>query len=653
MDFFAHQDRARASTKRLVLFYILAVLGVLVSLNIVAGIVGTMAHASRDRPAANDVRSAVRATPSQDVASLIPVLGLTTLSTLMLIGLATLFKQLQLGGDGAKIAEMLGGRPLTGAPADLDERKLLNIVEEMSIASGVPMPRVYLMDNEAGINAFAAGTRPEAAVIGVTRGAIRQLNRDELQGVIAHEYSHILNGDMRLNLRLIAMNFGIMAIGYIGLQVLRHAPRSMSRGNKKDGAGAVAVIFSIGLAMMVIGYVGTLFGKLLQSAVSRQREYLADASAVQFTRNPSGIAGALKRIGGISGGSKLESAHAGEVSHMFFSHGVAGFLDSLFATHPPLDKRIRAIEPQFDGKMIASSQAGEPTRPGVSGFNASKVAMPPPLPKSGTRLRVQPTQIKAARSIIDAEEIEFATAMLDALPDELVAATYDPYDARALSLALMLDLANQAVRDAQIELLSTSDEPLARAMAELWPRIALAGPAARLPLLELALPALRHLSPTQLREFRHLCRSCAEMDRHVSPFELAVYKILDRELPVVPPTRSTPRYHSLKAVAEPITMVMSVLASAGGDAQADEAFAVSLSRVDIAGADRQTYDAAKLSAALDVLREASPGIQRRVVDAAAHAVAFDGFVRIEEMELMRAVCAALAVPIPPLLVRQA
>src|SRR5262249_2273093 len=193
-----------------------------------------------------------------------------------------------------------------------DLRKLLNVVEEMSIASGVPMPEVYLMPDEKGINAFAAGTAPDNAVIGVTEGCVRHLKRDELQGVIGHEFSHILNGDMRLNMRLIGVVFGLLCIMLVGRVMLDAfirggSPRSSSARNANPPP-----IFLLAIGLIVIGWPGAFFGRLIQAAVSRQREFLADASAVQFTRNPLGLAGALKKIGGLAYGSRLDSAHAAE-----------------------------------------------------------------------------------------------------------------------------------------------------------------------------------------------------------------------------------------------------------------------------------------------------------------------------------------------------
>lgn len=645
MDFFAHQDRARASTRRLIVVYTLCLLGVVLSLNFIAFLIWGVANGTRTYSHSSQGSASMQTMTislPERIADGLPVFATTTISVLSIVGLATMFKKLQIGGDGAKVAELLGGRPIVAAPSDPQERKLMNVVEEMSLASGVPMPRVYLMENEQGINAFAAGTRPEAAVIGVTRGCIEKLNRDELQGVIAHEFSHILNGDMRLNLRLIALNFGLLAIGYIGLQILRFSPRSSSSRNNKNGGGAGAIL-AFALAMMVIGYIGMFFGKLLQAAVSRQREFLADASAVQFTRNPSGISNALKKIGGFSHGAELKSVHAGEMSHMFFADGVVGLLDSLFATHPPLDKRIKAIDPSFDGKMTRTSPVAANPFPAASGF-----AAPPPLPEAGQRVVAPPAQIVEEVGNIQPEKLSFAGSTIAAIPNAIEAAAADPYSARAVAVALLLDR-DPEVRQRQLQAVHAEDEHVAALAAQLQPHIAQLGPAARLPILDLALPSLHHLSRSQLTAFRNLCDVLSRADRRISAFEIALAKIVDHQL-LSRAEYDIAIYRSVSAVKEPLRIVLSVLALTGGNHQAQRAYDLALARIGLpAGPMAGPEEAKGFDRALSELRQSSPPVQRRVVDACAHGVAADGTVGIEEMELMRAICAALSVPVPPFL----
>ncbi|HTL28953.1 MAG TPA: M48 family metallopeptidase, partial [Tepidisphaeraceae bacterium] len=360
MNFFEHQDRARRSTTRLVFLFIFAVLAIITALNLAAYAIARGVG----------VHEGVRHLSSPTYERVQPLwsnAGMyqwVTVGTLVTILSGTLYKTVQLRKGGAAVAQMLGGTPLipnSGTPAD---RQLQNIVEEMSIASGVPVPQVYVMRNEPGINAFAAGFGPQDAVISVTQGCIDQLNRDELQGVIAHEFSHILNGDMRLNLRLIGILHGILLIALIGYFVLRSMFSSSSssssrRSSSKDGDGGPWIALIIGLALVAIGYIGVFFGRLIQAAVSRQREFLADASAVQFTRNPSGIANALKKIAAASAGSQVDNAQALGTAHLFFASAFRVGFVNLLATHPPLVDRIKAIDPTFDGKLPLGGAATE------------------------------------------------------------------------------------------------------------------------------------------------------------------------------------------------------------------------------------------------------------------------------------------------------
>jgi len=281
MDFFGHQERARRHTSWLVALYALAVGCIIVAVYLVFA-VALAANGDGDTPS-----SLWDPTLFAGVA--------VAISALVFAG--SFFKTMQLSKGGSVVATSLGGRLVAPNTRNGDERKLLNVVEEMALAAGIAVPQVYLLDGESGINAFAAGFSPRDAVIGVTRGCVETLTRDELQGVIAHEFSHIVNGDMRLNIRLMGILFGILMLTIVGRVLLRTAYFSgggSSRGGKKQGGNPLPFI---GLALMIIGYIGVFFANLIKSAISRQREYFSDASAVQYTRNPSGISGALKKIG--------------------------------------------------------------------------------------------------------------------------------------------------------------------------------------------------------------------------------------------------------------------------------------------------------------------------------------------------------------------
>ncbi|MCX7701923.1 MAG: M48 family metallopeptidase, partial [Gemmataceae bacterium] len=336
-NFFEHQQLARQRTKYLVFLYGIAVAGTVLLTYFVVWAIFYLPTLDPERLKTASGLS-VSGIPLSELFE--PQLFLlVTGTTVLLIGGMTALKLSELSSGGKAVAEMLGGRLVTTPTSDFHEKRLLNVVEEMAIASGIPVPPVYVLDGEGGINAFAAGYAPDQAVIGVSRGALEYLNRDELQGVIAHEFSHILNGDMRLNIRLIAIIFGIMGLAAFGSILLR------TRSRNDKGAGQIILL---GLGLYLLGIVGAFVGNIIKAMVSRQREFLADASAVQFTRNPDGIGGALKKIGGLKDGAAIRNEHAPEAAHMFFADALSRLTD-LFATHPPLPERIRRIDPKWDG----------------------------------------------------------------------------------------------------------------------------------------------------------------------------------------------------------------------------------------------------------------------------------------------------------------
>ena len=329
MNFFDAQDDARRASRWLVIVYVVAtaliVAGVTLVVAVAFGILSESGYASGG------------ADPTGFLATV------AILTTLFIVG-ATLYRIAVLSTGGSRVAQQLGGTLVPTDTGDPLRRRLRNVVEEMSIASGVPVPEIYVLEAEHGINAFAAGYAPGDAAVAVTRGALELLERDELQGVIAHEFSHILNGDMRLNIRMMGVLFGIMALGLIGRMILR-STRHASLVSRNRGKGAPAVLV-IGLGFALLGAIGVFCARLIKAGVSRQREYLADASAVQFTRQTDGIANALKKIGGYSGSSYIREADPEEISHMLF--GTGSKLFGWFATHPPLTERIRALDPDFD-----------------------------------------------------------------------------------------------------------------------------------------------------------------------------------------------------------------------------------------------------------------------------------------------------------------
>jgi len=567
------------------------------------------------------------------------------LGTLAVIGIGSGFKTMELAQGGSAVSSMMGGRLINPNTTDLDERKLLNVVEEMALASGVPVPQVYVMDSEQGINAFAAGHTTSDATVTVTRGCMKLLTRDELQGVIAHEFSHILNGDMRLNLRLLGIIFGILCLAVIGRVLL------YTRGGSRD-RNALPLL---GLALLAIGYVGVFFGRLIQSAVSRQREFLADASAVQFTRNPLGLAGALKKIGGLGeNGSRVSAAHAEEVSHMFFGNGMPTPLFSLLATHPPLEERIRAIEPNFDGKFTLTHYAGEEDSDvrAILSSTTRRPTMPPVLP-------VAMAAVMPNLGAPSTAHLHYAVELRNSFPPVLKDAARDAMGASAVVYGLLMST-DSAMRAKQLDLLAQNTSAAVRQETErLLPQIDPVATNAKLPLVDLVLPGLRQLSPAQYQQFSKATQALIEADGEVDLFEYVLQKIVLRHLDgqFNGARRSIVQYYALRPLVADCSVLLSALAHVGSEdpAQCEAAFqngARNLSvyaQAQIVYVSSEDCDLAHVDTALDRLNQAAPQIKKGVLNACVQVVAADGVIQEMEAELLRAIADALDCPMPPFL----
>jgi Zn-dependent protease with chaperone function len=648
MDFFEREDHARRQTLRLLIMFAASVAVIILAVYLV--IVVTVAQVPQGH-------HGERAQP-QEVRLWDPQLFLAVaLGTSAIVALASMYKIAELSAGGETVALMLGGRALHSQTTDLAEQRLLNVVEEMALASGIPVPPVFVLDREPGINAFAAGHRPGDAVVAVSRGALDYLSRDELQGVLGHEFSHILNGDMRLNLRLIGVVFGILMLSIVGYYMIRIAGVTSSR-NEKEGGGRAAILL-IGLALCILGAIGQLLGQIIRSAISRQREFLADASSVQFTRNPAALAGALKKIGGLEAGSRIRDGHAQEVSHMFFSNALGGSLLGLFATHPPLAQRIKLLEPDFDGRYPAVTPVGATleTAPAAGEVAAAAAAGLAALSGGGPapRTRSSAAVLQGVGSPQTAH-LDHARGLVTAMPEPLTAAARDPFTARLVVFTLLLSRDDPAVRGRQREFLQTQLDPPAYRLVE-----QLAGPAeglapeGRLPLADLTVPALKRLSPQQYAEFRRVIEALIAADGSVDLFEFCLRVMLFSYLDVQFGLKRPPavRYRTVDAVAGPATVVLSLLAGAGQSDTTDierafQAGAAELHlRTPLIPAAQCTY--AILETALERLAQSSPAVKRAVIAAMVACIAAEGKVTLEESELLRAIAAALACPVPPLL----
>ncbi|SFR42004.1 Zn-dependent protease with chaperone function [Marinobacter gudaonensis] len=593
--------------------------------------------------------------------------GLLTAATVVgLIVLGSLLRWVDLAGGGSRVAKMVGARPIDPDTRDADERKLRNIVEEMSIASGVPVPELYVMDQETGINAFVAGYTPGEAVMVVTHGAVTQLTRDELQGVVAHEFSHILNGDMRLNVRLIALLAGILMIGQIGGFLLRASfYRGHRVGRSRDGR-AQAAMGIIGVALFVIGYVGVFFGRLIQAAVSRQREMLADASSVQFTRNPEGIAGALFKIG-LKGGYLDTTSHASDMNHMCFGESARMKFTSLLASHPPVEERINAIQPGMLARLRSRLRDTEPGTRLYSGAEpaptAGAAAFAGGQPRTSTSPLASnlspPTNTRKFSDqvgTVNRRSEDFALQFLERLPATFRNLLYTRAGAIQLCYGLLISELSRQQQAERLGLLP--DHPVLGSQPDLLdkllPALKTIGEGVRFPALELAMPALRKLDPEERELLITNVQKLVAADNRVTLFELALTSFLSRHLGDEAERIVPVRYKSYRPVLPALQRVLSLLARAGTSDQ-DEAEALYREAmagfVDGRGDKVPTLEKVtmrQLREALTALNGLSPLLKPAVIDACGYCITRDGRVDVREYELMRLVADQIDCPMPPL-----
>ena len=632
MNFFEQQAVARRTSARLVFLMAVAIAGIVLAVDAVVWV----------------------ATQSPELVLF------ATVSSVAVIALGSLYRIASLGGGGEPVAQKLGGTLVPENTTEPGLRRLRNVVEEIAIASGVPVPKVYVLEHEAGINAFAAGYSTSDAVIAVTRGALDRLNRDELQGVVAHEFSHILNGDMRLNIRLVGVLFGILMIGLIGRKILEHG-RFGGRG-KNIGAILVAA-----LVAMLIGYVGLFFGRMIKAGVSRTREKLADASAVQFTRQTQGLSGALKKIGGLHDGSRLnQRSDAEEVSHMLFGDGVGFdqlFAGNLFATHPPLLERIRALEPGFNDDAMARLQAQWRASPpdgmqedvalGLGGGSGAR------LPGVTQALSVTPPMVAAQVAAPGADDYRRADSIVIAIPDALRDLARQRESVMPLLLGLLL-AGDEALAERQrVDIAARLGGEVADHAVRIHQQLtADLHPMLHLPLAGLAFPVLRLRPRPQLDAFMDTVQAVVHADGQVSLFEYCLGRLLTVQVrESLDPSRYA-RFGRRKPgnVRKEFATLLAVVAQAGHEdrASAQHAYLAGLQRV--LPRDHLPYvppanGVLALDAVWEPLDALDPLAKQAMVEAVTAAVSHDGRVSVAESELLRTICAVLHCPLPPMLER--
>ncbi|MGH8048436.1 MAG: M48 family metallopeptidase [Chthoniobacterales bacterium] len=584
MDFFESQARAHRKTKWLIVYFVLAVLGIIATIHISAAL--------------------AFGEPLNDWS----LLGMISAGVISVVVIGAVYRISELAHGGGVVAQMLGGRLVAPHTTDLREQQLRNVVEEMALASGVPVPDVYVLDDESAINAFAAGNTPGDAVVAVTRGTLENLTRDELQGVIAHEFSHILNGDMRLNIRLIGVLHGILLLAILGQLVFRMgAWGGGSVRSSSDNKNSSAIpLFAIGAALWLIGCIGVFFAKLIKAAVSRQREFLADASAVQFTRNPDGISAALYKIGQLT--SKLQSPRAEEASHLFFGNGLGESFMELFATHPPIDERIKAINPSFEPSQVRNVAA--PETPAVK----------PSAPA-------------------------LAKTLLAAMPAFAIAAAHETASAVPLIYALLLSK-DERTRAKQLAAITLTPQERAEVEKDI-PRSAEISDA--ISMMDLCLPALRQLSKPQYEGFRENVLKLIACDGEVDLFEFVLHQALVRHVDHYFTKSRGPaiRYKSVVPLLPDIAIALSTIATYSGGADAAfhagvQALMLKPDAFPMKRADATDFSA--FAAALERFAEADPETRRKILNACNQAARQDGVIHPNEAALLRVISDVLGAP---------
>jgi Zn-dependent protease with chaperone function len=634
MNFFEHQERARKQSRWLVFVFVLAVLAIVAAIDLILLLViGVTSAGSSEEPlAAREI-----------VTSNIPLLTGGAIACVSLIGLASLFKTASLRSGGGQVARQLGATLVDSDTRDSNRRRLRNVVEEIALASGVPVPEIYVLEQESGINAFAAGYTPADAAVAVTRGALEKLSRNELQGVIAHEFSHILNGDMRINIRLMGSLFGILLLAMIGRRVLIH---SHLAGKSRDKNGAVVLMLAFGI--MAVGYIGLFFGRWIKAAVSRQREYLADASAVQFTRDPGGIGGALKKIAVYSDASYLD-ADSEEISHMLFGDGRKMMM---FSTHPPLNERIGRVEPGFRPEDL-DRLAAEIQRDRIRAR------------KRAEREQAEQQEVEGRGGVFDAsgiiegignpdwERMLMAAAIAASIPEHIAEAAHSTEWAPEVLFYSLLDK-DEEVRE--VQLLAVAREMGADSEAQVRALLKAGGlpsPEQRLPLLEVAFPALKRRPPDFVKRVLKTVEALVDADGRVDVFEFLLARVIAMHLWEAhnPHRVKTSGRNSISACHKECQAVLAVLAVHGHDepGQREAAFAAGAGALDLNRATPvPVVDdwAPVLDQALPKLDSLKSAEKEKLVKAMAEVVLHDGRLAATELELLRVCCDMIHVPLP-------
>ncbi|MFD1260007.1 M48 family metallopeptidase [Entomomonas asaccharolytica] len=612
MDFFGHQDKAKTRTFLLVSLFIigLALLSIVTTFAINLVLMATLdAHAT-------------------DYISYWPILGAIVGITL----LVTFFKHLSLRAGGKVVAEALGGRLISRSTRDTNERRLLNLVDEMAIAARLPAPPVYLLDDEPNINAFAAGHTVNNAVIGITKGALELLTRDELQAVIGHEFSHILNGDMRINLRFTAMIFGFLYITQAATIIMRASQYlRASRSNNKNAAAVMAAIFLISIILFIAGWLTSLWARIMQAAINRQREYLADASSVQFTRQGMALASALKKIGGSVSGSSLQTASAQSYNHLLFGQGD----EHLLATHPSLTKRILRLDPLWDGEFIVPVRINvEPTTEDETEHakeTFSKENIVKAITTGAAISMGLPTTAEQTAAASSSKDNETPLVKIAALCQQPMGACY-------LVFAYLLDnnpdkVAKQVSLIKNTELLNTCTELLAAIPNT-----------QHLSFIEKAILTIKTLTPEQYQDFKKIMMQLINIAGDISLHEWLIYQLVTHQIEYSPSTEV--KYHSLDQLQPEITTLLSALAYLSPTENTiKSSFGMGANIMGLYTIQLQPNPAiTELSNCLQKLQQSSSSVRYKFLQGILKAIQQDKTINLEEATFFRVLSICLDYP---------
>ena len=630
MDFFEAQDRARRQTKWLLLYFAIALFGIVIAMHLLTVVVVKILV---ERPSTISF---------YDGQIFLPV----AICTSGLIICASFFKSMQLHAGGSVIAADLGGRLVDPGTADHHERILLNVTEEMAIASGMPVPQVYVLDEEMGINSFSAGSEPSNAVIGVTRGCVDRLTRAELQGVVAREFSHILNGDMRLNMRLVGLVFGILILMIAGRTIL-YSMRYLRGGrNSKGGGGFILGLLVLGGGLFLIGGIGVFFARMIQAGVSRQRVILADAAAIQFTRQSDGLAGALKKIGGLREGSRLQSPRAMEASHMFLAE--SSHLTLGRSTHPPLRKRIQKMEAHWNGEYVKSA---------LSEITVTKrAAKEAPTRKAGFTEQMVAVAAMSHLAGNDRWRMDVGQRIRDGIPQRFVQAAQNRDEAQALIFAMLL-ADEDKLRATQVDGLRTGVGSAAGTIALEWREgLGVLHSADKIALIDLCIPTLRRMSKPEYERFVDLTRWLIASDQKMELFEFMLQHTIARHLASHFEKRGFPpiRNSRMSDLTSEANVLLSAVARVGREGEAVSA-AFQAATEEWGSSERWTPSlleaddcvAERLEVALNAFEASTPLLKKQILRMCGLAAAQDGILTSAEAELLRTVADAMGASLPP------